>query len=192
MSGACVAAHPSLDRPPSLNLSPPPLSLGIVRGFIGTMQPSDSSCLPAELRSVELPRQARNRHHGYGQHEASQVPYKGRLHVHGVSDCARLLVRKPVARGGYCFPANRTASAPRNSTRFAAQYPARGHPCERFAAGLATRASRITRGRGGWLGLTPWKTCTSYPLPASLAHSDQGHDRPSASRPSTATHRNRT
>ena len=23
--------------------------------------------------------------------EASQVPYKGRLHVHGVSDCARLL-----------------------------------------------------------------------------------------------------
>src|SRR5262245_35284114 len=33
----------------------------------------------------------------------------------------------------------RTRSAPRNSTRFAAQYPARGHPCERFAAGLATR-----------------------------------------------------
>src|SRR5580704_11060962 len=34
---------------------------------------------------------------------------------------------------------NRTRSAPRNSTRFAARYPARGHPCERFAAGLATR-----------------------------------------------------
>src|SRR5262249_11531073 len=33
----------------------------------------------------------------------------------------------------------RTRSAPRNSTRFAAQYPARGLPCERFAAGLATR-----------------------------------------------------
>jgi hypothetical protein len=33
----------------------------------------------------------------------------------------------------------RTRSAPRNSTRFAAQYPARGHPCERFAADLATR-----------------------------------------------------
>ena len=29
--------------------------------------------------------------------EVSQVPYKGRLHVHGVSDCARLLVRKPLA-----------------------------------------------------------------------------------------------
>ena len=51
----------------------------------------------------------------------------------------------------------RTGSAPRNSTRFAARYPACGLPCERFAAGLATRASRITRGRGGWLGLTPWK-----------------------------------
>ena len=60
--------------------------------------------------------------------EVSQVPTKGRLHVHGVFDCARLLVRKPVPRGGCCFPANCTASAPRNSTRFAAQYPARGIP----------------------------------------------------------------
>src|SRR5262245_4247114 len=97
--------------------------------------------------------------------EVSQVPTKGRLHVHGVSDCARLLVRKPFTRGGYCFPANRTASAPRNSTRFAAQYPAHGHPCERFKLSLAASPC-ITRGRGGWLGLTPWKTCTSYPLPA--------------------------
>jgi len=36
---------------------------------------------------------------------------------------------------------------------------------------------RITRGRGGWLGLTPWKTCTSYPLPAFLAHSALGQER---------------
>jgi hypothetical protein len=27
---------------------------------------------------------------------------------------------------------------------------------------------RITRGRPGWLGLTPWKTCTSYPLASLL------------------------
>jgi hypothetical protein len=40
--------------------------------------------------------------------EISQVPYKGRLHVHGVSDSARLLIRKPFARGGCCFAANRT------------------------------------------------------------------------------------
>jgi hypothetical protein len=51
---------------------------------------------------------------------------------------------------------------------------ARGLPCERFAAGLATRISRITRGRGGWLGLTPRRTCTSYPLPAFLAHAASG------------------
>ena len=36
----------------------------------------------------------------------------------------------------------------------------------RFAAGLAARTSRITRGRGGWLGLTPQRTFTSYLLPA--------------------------
>ena len=78
--------------------------------------------------------------------EVSQVPTKGRLHVHGVFDCARLLVRKPVPRGGCCFPANCTASAPRNSTRFAAQYPARGLPCERFELALAG-SPRITGGR---------------------------------------------
>ena len=33
----------------------------------------------------------------------------------------------------------RTRSAPRNSTRFAARYPARGLPCERFTAALASR-----------------------------------------------------
>src|SRR5229473_2475846 len=47
----------------------------------------------------------------------------------------------------------RTRSAPRNKTRFAAQYSARGLPCERFTAVLADRTSCITRGRGGWLDL---------------------------------------
>ena len=48
----------------------------------------------------------------------------------------------------------RTGSAPRNSTRFAAQYPAHGLPCERFKLSLAASPC-ITRGRSGWLGLTP-------------------------------------
>jgi len=143
--------------------SPPPMSLGIVRGFLGTMRPSDSSTgcmpivrlLPSWAGPVCRP----------DTNEVSQVPYKGRLHVHGVSDSARLLVRKPFARGGCCLLFKRTRSAPRNSTRFAAQYPARGIPCERFKMSLAASPC-ITRGRGGWLGLTPWKTCTSYPLPA--------------------------
>src|SRR5712692_7055227 len=47
----------------------------------------------------------------------------------------------------------RTRSAPRNLTRFAAQYLARGLPCERFTAALASRTSCITQGRGGWLDL---------------------------------------
>ena len=41
----------------------------------------------------------------------------------------------------------------RSSRRTAAQYLARGLPCERFTAALAGRTSCITRGRGGWLGL---------------------------------------
>ena len=35
--------------------------------------------------------------------EVSQVPTKGRLHVHGVFDCARLLVRKPLRREDVAF-----------------------------------------------------------------------------------------
>src|SRR5215467_12872592 len=106
--------------------------------------------------------------------EISQFPYKGLLHVHGVSDSARLLVRKPFPRGGCCLLFNGTRSAPRNLTRFATRYPARGLPCERFRLSLAASPC-ITRGRGGWLGPTPWKTSTSYPLPTKLAHSDRGH-----------------
>jgi hypothetical protein len=35
--------------------------------------------------------------------EVSQVPYKGRLHVHGVYDSARLLVAKPLRREDVAF-----------------------------------------------------------------------------------------
>src|SRR5262249_58442560 len=45
--------------------------------------------------------------------------------------------------------------------------------CERFKMSL-TASPCITRGRGGWLGLTPWKTLTSYPLPTKLAHTALG------------------
>ena len=151
------AAFPPPSRPPTL--------LGIVRGITGTMQPSDfsSACMPI----VRLLPSWADPVCWPDTDEVSQVPTKGRLRVHGVSDCARLLPAKPFARGGCCFPANRTASAPRNSTRFAAQYPARGLPCERFKLALAGSPC-ITRGRGGWLGLTPWKTCTSYPFASLL------------------------
>jgi len=64
-----------------------------------------------------------------------------------------------------------TERPPRNSTRFAAPYPARG--CERFEMNLAV-SPRITRGRRGWLGLTPWKTCTSYPLASLLGALSSG------------------
>src|SRR5258707_6042432 len=61
----------------------------------------------------------------------------------------------------------RTRSAPRNSTRFAAQYSARGLPCERFTAVLTDRTSRITRGRGGWLDLP--RGGLAPPIPCQLS-----------------------
>jgi hypothetical protein len=58
-SGACVAARLPFDRPPSLHHLRRRLVVGFVRGFTGTMQPSDSSPLPERLRSPRASRPAR-------------------------------------------------------------------------------------------------------------------------------------
>src|SRR5215831_3986494 len=82
-----------------------------------------------------------------------------RFRAKNVSTCTR----SPTARGSFhasqyvmgrcCLLFLRIRSAPRNWTRFAAQYLAHGLPCERFTAALASRTSCITRGRGGSLDL---------------------------------------
>jgi hypothetical protein len=46
---------------------------------------------------------------------------------------------KPIRDGRCCLLVSRTRSAPRNWTRFPAQYSARGLPCERFTSALAGR-----------------------------------------------------
>src|SRR5271157_6639264 len=76
-----------------------------------------------------------------------------------------------------CLLFKRTRSAPRNLTRFAAQYPACGLPCERFAAGLTARTSRITRGRGGWLALPREGLAPPIFCQLVLAHSVVGQVR---------------
>ncbi len=75
--------RPAAFPPPS----PPPMSLGIVRGFIGTMQPSDSSpvCMPI----VRLLPSWAGPECWPDTDEISQVPTKGRHHVHMGSATAR-------------------------------------------------------------------------------------------------------
>ena len=70
---ALALALASTGRLPS-TLSVTTLSAGVVRGFIGTMRPSDFSCLPDRRRSFELPDPARDRQGGCGRQETSQVP----------------------------------------------------------------------------------------------------------------------
>src|SRR4029453_12830289 len=70
----------------------------------------------------------------------------------------------------------------------AAQYLARGLPCERFTAALASRASCITRGRGGWLdlprgGLPPPILCQ---LPGARRGRDEDYSSPPAQIPACA------
>jgi hypothetical protein len=69
--------------------------------FIGTMPSSDSSSACMLIFGHRLHEPVRHAVPDAG--EASQVPCKGRLHMHGVSDCARLLVAKPFAAGGCCL-----------------------------------------------------------------------------------------
>jgi hypothetical protein len=108
----------------------------------------------------------------------------GVLRLHGVSDSARLLVRKPFARGGCCLLFNGTRSTPRNSTRFAAQYPARGIPCERFKLNLAVSPC-ITRGVGAAGEALPslsWRT-----PPRSLFNPPSRHERVESRRTAFST-----
>ena len=75
--------RPAAFPPPS----PPPMSLGIVRGFTGTMQPSDfsSACMPI----VRLLPSWAGPESWPDTDEISQVPTKGRHHVHMGSPTAR-------------------------------------------------------------------------------------------------------
>ncbi len=124
--------RPTAFPPPS----PPPMLPGFVRGFLGTMQSSDSSYLPAGLRSFELPRLARDRVAAAG---GMRPP---RFRTKDVSTCMGSQTARGPAR------ARRSAqddvdfsSAERDRhlgiASFAAQYPAHGLPCERFTSALA-------------------------------------------------------
>src|SRR5262249_51023213 len=81
--------------------------------------------------------------------------------------------RSPTARGsshashyvmgGCCLLFKRTRSAPRNWTRFAALYSARGLPCERFTSPLTGRRASLGVGAVGYSlphgGLSPPILC---------------------------------
>jgi hypothetical protein len=69
--------------------------------FNGTMAPSDFS--PTCMLGVWLVAFPSRPELSPDMDEISQVPYKGRLHVHGVSDCAKFLLCKPLRRKDVAF-----------------------------------------------------------------------------------------
>jgi hypothetical protein len=69
------------------------------------------------------------------------------------SDWARFPHASQYAMGDVAFSASER-DRHLGIDRFAAQYLARGLPCERFTAALASRTSCITRGWDGWLNLS--------------------------------------
>jgi hypothetical protein len=69
--------------------------------FLGTITSSESSSAYMLIFGLRLHEPVR--HAEPDADEASQVPHKGRLHVHGVSDCARLPIAKPFQRKDVAF-----------------------------------------------------------------------------------------
>ena len=64
--GAGVATYLPFDRPPSLHTLRRRLITGFVRGFTGTMQPSDSSSAPDRLRLLTFPIRPQRRTAAWG------------------------------------------------------------------------------------------------------------------------------
>src|SRR5262245_28407687 len=141
------------------------MSLGIVRGFSGTMQPSDfsSACMPIVrlLPSWAGPECCPD------TDEISQVPTKGRHHVHMGSTTARGSSSASHCAGRMLLSRQRNGVSTSKFDPFRSSIPSPWSPCERSKLALAGSPC-ITRGRGGWLGLTQWKTFTSYPLASLL------------------------
>ncbi len=137
--------RPTAFPPPS----PPPMSLGFVRGFLGTMQSSDSSCLPAGLRSCELPRLARDRVAAAGDMRPPRFRTKdfstrvgsptaqGPSHTRHLSH--EMMLPSP----------QRKKDQHLGNASFAAQYPAHGLPCERFTSALANCRASLGAGAAG-------------------------------------------
>ena len=156
MSGACVAACPSFDRPPSLHrLRRRCHSALFEASSVLCSRPTPHVFLAGYAR-WSFPGRPATAIAAAGRLEASQVPYKGRLHVHGVSDCARLLVRKPFARGGYCLlvseldrhleirPVSQLDTQPMVSSVSASRWPSRA---ARASLGVGAAGWTLPRGR---------------------------------------------
>ena len=110
---------------------------------------SDFPCRSSSASVLELPNAARGVIRR-GGNRISRFSRKVWPDMHGVSDRAGL-VALAISRRRWGLPLLLPASAPRRECSFAARYPARMFPCQRFDAALA--AARMTRGRCGWLRL---------------------------------------
>jgi hypothetical protein len=150
--------------PPEVPFSLPPV-LGLIRPLIRVPCPSFGCCLHEPVR-----------HFMSDTNEVSQVPCKDRLHVLKVSDCARFIPCKRLTHVMMLLSGQRNGVSTSQFDPFRSSMLGPWSPCERFTLILADSPC-ITRGRGGWLGLISWKTCTSYSLPASW-RSVSGHPEP--------------
>src|SRR5262249_36266797 len=90
-----------------------------------------------------------------GMDETSQVPHKELLHVHKVSDCARFFPCKPLRHGQMLPSLQQNEIGTSELDPFRSSILGPWSPLRTLHVG-PRGTPRITRGRGGWLVLTPW------------------------------------
>jgi hypothetical protein len=167
---------PPTGRLPS-TLSAPDLSAGVVRGFLGTMQPSDSSCLPGRLRFRSFPTGpgiAMATAGGVRSPRFRRVPFmRDRVFDHGRASAPRKAVRT-------MLPSTfSTGSAPAVGIfRGSIAHPTRLLCTLRRGRHLPRRNTRYRATRYGLTrtGLSPAGTCqlrlAHRKLTLSIAHND--------------------
>ena len=179
--------RPAAFPPPS----PPPISVGFVRCFIGTMQPSDSSSVPRQLRLLDFLSRP-----GIAQATAGQTRSPRFQRDPSIRDVALDPGRATVPRitAPHMLPsAVAKASAPANSKDFVAQSHTPYDYCVRFVVVVAFHNATLVTGRA--LPLSRTGLSPAGPRQLRLAHRyaftvTDSHRLPSAglsAHPSTAS-----
>ena len=162
--GTCVAARLPFDRPPSLHHLRRRLCVGIVRGFTGTTQPSNSSHLPRRLRLYDFPARPGAANAATGDVRSPKFRRFPFIR-NGVSDHGRAVTPRIAVHN--ILPStssNVSASARLNFSRL-------NIPLRMIAVYASQPPSPATTQHsleGGSLLPYPRRTCTGWKAPASL------------------------
>ena len=162
-SGACVATRLPFGRPPSLHHLRHRFAVGFVRGFTGTIQPSELLASPVAASPPWLPVAAQFRHSGLGEMRSPRFRHVPFIR-NGVSDHGRAVAPRMTVRN--MLPsALSTASASAGLSLSRLNIPL--HMIAVYASQPSSPATTQHSLEGGSLLPYPHRSFTGWTAPAS-------------------------